>query len=99
MQKLHKWSLVLVSNQTYDSWLIHYVFSYPQLNRLFCLFTVMPKGGNILFVRGKTQGGDREGARVANPDEIELDEEDEGSDESEKEEEGNYMLHKVQSFW
>lgn len=51
---------------------------------------VMPKGGNILFVRGETQGGDREAARVVNPDEIDIDEEEDdgsGSDESGKEEE------------
>lgn len=53
----------------------------------------MPKGGNILFVRGETQGGDRDASRVANPDEIDIDEEEDdnsGSEESEKEEdEGN----------
>lgn len=53
---------------------------------------MIPKGGNILFVRGETQGGDREAARVVNPDEIDIDEEEEdgsGSEESGKEEEGN----------
>lgn len=38
------------------------------------------KGGNILFVRGETQGQERDGtdtARVINPDEINIDEDDE----------------------
>lgn len=59
----------------------------------FFTFTVMPKGGNILFVRGETQGGDREAARVVNPDEIDIDddeeeEEDGSGSEDGKEEEG-----------
>ncbi|XP_075214335.1 pre-mRNA-splicing factor SYF1 fand isoform X2 [Lycorma delicatula] len=41
------------------------------------------KGGNILFVRGETQGQDRDGTdttRVVNPDEINIDEDDEDID-------------------
>ncbi|RZF38031.1 hypothetical protein LSTR_LSTR006430 [Laodelphax striatellus] len=43
------------------------------------------KGGNILFVRGETQGQDRDGTdttRVVNPDEINIDEDDDIADES-----------------
>jgi hypothetical protein len=39
-----------------------------------------PKGGNILFVRGETQGQDKDGTdttRVTNPDEINIDYDDE----------------------
>lgn len=46
-----------------------------------------PKGGNILFVRGETQGQDRDGTdttRVVNPDEIDIDDEEE-SEHSEEE--------------
>jgi hypothetical protein len=42
-----------------------------------------PKGGNILFVRGETQGQDRDGTdttRVINPDEINIDYDDEEED-------------------
>lgn len=42
-----------------------------------------PKGGNILFVRGETQGQDTDGtdtSRVLNPDEINIDIDDEDED-------------------
>ncbi|XP_063242429.1 pre-mRNA-splicing factor syf1 homolog isoform X1 [Bacillus rossius redtenbacheri] len=54
-----------------------------------------PKGGSILFVRGETQGQDRDGtdkSRVINPDEINIDEDDDDSsseEEGEEEEEGD----------
>lgn len=35
------------------------------------------KGGNIMFVRGETQGEKGKGDKVANPDEIDIDDEDE----------------------
>lgn len=44
-----------------------------------------PKGGNILFVRGETQGQDRDGndtTRVINPDEINIDYDEEDEDEA-----------------
>ncbi|XP_047117336.1 pre-mRNA-splicing factor syf1 homolog [Schistocerca piceifrons] len=42
-----------------------------------------PKGSNILFVRGETQGQERDGVdktRISNPDEINIDEDDEDED-------------------
>lgn len=58
--------------------------------------SLMQKGGNIMFVRGETQGQSRDGTdttRVVNPDEIAIDEDDEddengedGSEESAEEE-------------
>lgn len=54
------------------------------------------KGGNILFVRGETQGQERDGTdttRVINPDEINIDEDDDDVNESsEDEEDGNTLL-------
>lgn len=53
------------------------------------------KGGNILFVRGETQGQERDGTdttRVINPDEINIDEDDEDVNDSSEEgedEDGN----------
>lgn len=58
--------------------------------------SLMQKGGNIMFVRGETQGQNRDGTdttRVVNPDEIAIDDDDEenenggdGSEESAEEE-------------
>jgi len=40
-------------------------------------------GGSILFVRGETQGGDRDSGRVANPEEMDIGD-DEDDDEDDK---------------
>ncbi|XP_054282324.1 pre-mRNA-splicing factor syf1 homolog [Macrosteles quadrilineatus] len=51
--------------------------------------TAQVKGGNILFVRGETQGQDRDGTdttRVLNPDEINIDEDDHDVNDSSEEE-------------
>lgn len=53
------------------------------------------KGGNILFVRGETQGQDRDGTdttRVVNPDEINIDEDDEDVNEESSEDEGTVAI-------
>lgn len=53
------------------------------LQFLLLLTAQQPKGGNILFVRGETQGQDRDGTdttRVVNPDEINIDEDDDDDD-------------------
>ncbi|KAJ8875020.1 hypothetical protein PR048_022910 [Dryococelus australis] len=51
-----------------------------------------PKGGSILFVRGETQGQDRDGtdtSRVVNPDEINIDEDDDDEDSSSEKGDGD----------
>ncbi|XP_065075473.1 pre-mRNA-splicing factor syf1 homolog [Ochlerotatus camptorhynchus] len=47
---------------------------------------VRASGGNIMFVRGETQGGSKKGDKVLNPDEIDIDEGEEKEDEAEGEE-------------
>lgn len=62
------------------------------------------KGGSILFVRGETQGQDRDGtetARVINPDEINIDYDD---DEAEEDvDDGEYIFkfefNKITSYF
>ncbi|XP_055624292.1 pre-mRNA-splicing factor syf1 homolog [Toxorhynchites rutilus septentrionalis] len=45
-------------------------------------------GGNIMFVRGETQGGSKKADKVVNPDEIDIDEDDDDDDEDEDEANG-----------
>ncbi|XP_046676581.1 LOW QUALITY PROTEIN: pre-mRNA-splicing factor syf1 homolog [Homalodisca vitripennis] len=55
------------------------------------------KGGNILFVRGETQGQERDGTdttRVVNPDEINIDEDDEDVNDSSEDEDEEMPVQK-----
>lgn len=65
------------------------VVAYMYLNILL-ISVQQATGGNIMFVRGETQGQDRDGTdttRVVNPEEIDIDDDDVSDQDSDNEDE------------